>query len=153
MTDNHDQFHTVNVDPDSFDQLAQNLKGFSDEAEDHLQLRNAGRIHQAVQARFNPTVWEEDGGIDTDVDLMIDRLHELSDDNHSSSIATSEFVRPQPTDRTLLGIDRCILRGRIVNNAHFVPEPFLARQSAVHALQNLDPGASAHQTPLIIGAT
>jgi len=46
-----------------------------------LQLRNAGRINQAVQARFNPTAWEEDGGIDTDVDLMIDRLHELSDDN------------------------------------------------------------------------
>ena len=36
MTDNHYQFHTVNIDPDGFDQLAQNLTGFSDEAEDLL---------------------------------------------------------------------------------------------------------------------
>lgn len=34
MTDT--QFHTVDVDPDGFDQLAQNLTGFSDEAEDLL---------------------------------------------------------------------------------------------------------------------
>ena len=34
MTDT--QFHTVNVDPDGFDQIAQGLTGFSDEAEDLL---------------------------------------------------------------------------------------------------------------------
>jgi secondary thiamine-phosphate synthase enzyme len=44
-----------------------------------LTLRNAERINQAVQARHDPSAWETAEGIDTDVDLMIDRLHELSD--------------------------------------------------------------------------
>ncbi len=44
-----------------------------------LSLRNAERINKAVQARHDPSAWETDEGIDTDTDLMIDRLHDLSD--------------------------------------------------------------------------
>ena len=44
-----------------------------------LSLRNGERINQAIQARYDPNAWETDDGIDTDTDLMIDRLHELSD--------------------------------------------------------------------------
>ena len=44
-----------------------------------LSLRNGERINQAIQARHNPNAWETDDGIDTDTDLMIDRLHDLSD--------------------------------------------------------------------------
>ena len=44
-----------------------------------LSLRNAERINQAIQARHDPNAWETDNGIDTDTDLMIDRLHDLSD--------------------------------------------------------------------------
>lgn len=44
-----------------------------------LQHRNGARLNDLVQARYVPEAWAEDGGIDTDVDLMIDRLHEVSD--------------------------------------------------------------------------
>ena len=44
-----------------------------------LSLRNGERINQAIQARHNPNAWETDDGVDTDTDLMIDRLHDLSD--------------------------------------------------------------------------
>ena len=44
-----------------------------------LSLRNGERINQASQARHNPNAWETDDGVDTDTDLMIDRLHDLSD--------------------------------------------------------------------------
>ena len=44
-----------------------------------LNLRNGERINQAIQARHDPNAWETDDGIDTDTDLMIDRLHDLSD--------------------------------------------------------------------------
>ena len=44
-----------------------------------LSLRNGERINQAIQARHDPNAWETDDGIDTDTDLMIDRLHDLSD--------------------------------------------------------------------------
>lgn len=44
-----------------------------------MNLRNGERINQAIQARHNPNTWETDDGIDTDTDLMIDRLHDLSD--------------------------------------------------------------------------
>ena len=44
-----------------------------------MSLRNGERINQAIQARHNPNAWETDEGIDTDTDLMIDRLHDLSD--------------------------------------------------------------------------
>ena len=44
-----------------------------------MNLRSGERINRAVQERFDPTAWERDGGIDTDMDLLIDRLHEISD--------------------------------------------------------------------------
>ena len=44
-----------------------------------LSLRNGERINQAIQARHDPNAWETDDGIDTDTDLLIDRLHDLSD--------------------------------------------------------------------------
>ena len=44
-----------------------------------LSLRNGERINQAIQTRHDPNAWETDNGIDTDTDLMIDRLHDLSD--------------------------------------------------------------------------
>jgi len=44
-----------------------------------LQRLSGTKLNQAVQARFDPNAWERDGGIDTDVDLLIDRLHELTD--------------------------------------------------------------------------
>ena len=45
-----------------------------------MKLRSGERINRAVQERFDPTAWERDGGIDTDMDLLIDRLHEISND-------------------------------------------------------------------------
>ena len=45
-----------------------------------LNLRNSERINQAIQDRFDPQAWESSDGIDTDVDLLIDRLHHISDD-------------------------------------------------------------------------
>ena len=44
-----------------------------------LQRRNASKLNDLVQARHVPEAWAQDGGIDTDVDLLIDRLHEISD--------------------------------------------------------------------------
>ena len=45
-----------------------------------MTLRSGERINRMVQERFDPTAWERDGGIDTDMDLLIDKLHEISDD-------------------------------------------------------------------------
>ena len=44
-----------------------------------LARRNGPRLNDVVQARHVPGAWAEDGGIETDVDLLIDRLHEISD--------------------------------------------------------------------------
>ena len=44
-----------------------------------LTLRNATRLNQQIQDRINPEAWAEDGGNATDVDLLIDRLHDISD--------------------------------------------------------------------------
>jgi hypothetical protein len=44
-----------------------------------LARRNGARLNDVVQARHVPEAWAEDGGIDTEVDLLIDRLHEISD--------------------------------------------------------------------------
>ena len=44
-----------------------------------LNLRNATRLNQQIQDRIHPEAWAEDGGNPTDVDLLIDRLHEISD--------------------------------------------------------------------------
>ena len=42
-------------------------------------LRNATRLNQQIQDRIQPEAWAEDGGNATDVDLLIDRLHDISD--------------------------------------------------------------------------
>ena len=44
-----------------------------------LARRNGQRLNDVVQARHVPGAWAEDGGIETDVDLLIDRLHEITD--------------------------------------------------------------------------
>ena len=44
-----------------------------------LARRNGQRLNDVVQARHIPGAWAEDGGIETEVDLLIDRLHEISD--------------------------------------------------------------------------
>ena len=44
-----------------------------------LNLRNATRLNQKIQDRIHPEAWAEDGGNATDVDLLIDRLHDISD--------------------------------------------------------------------------
>ncbi len=43
-----------------------------------LSLRNATRLNQQIQDRIHPEAWAEDGGNPTDVDLLIDRLHDIS---------------------------------------------------------------------------
>jgi len=45
-----------------------------------LNLRNSERINQAIQDRFDPQAWESSDGSDTEVDLLIDRLHQISDE-------------------------------------------------------------------------
>ena len=44
-----------------------------------LNLRNATRLNQQIQDRIHPEAWAEDGGNPTDVDLLIVRLHDISD--------------------------------------------------------------------------
>lgn len=45
-----------------------------------LNLRSSERINQAIQDRFDPQAWESSDGSDTEVDLLIDRLHQISDE-------------------------------------------------------------------------
>ena len=40
--------------------------------------RNGSKLNELVQQRHNHKAWAEDGGVDTDVDLLIDRLHEIA---------------------------------------------------------------------------
>ena len=44
-----------------------------------LARRSGQSLNDVVQARHVPGAWAEDGGIETEVDLLIDRLHEISD--------------------------------------------------------------------------
>ena len=45
-----------------------------------LARRNSLRLNEAIQARHDPEAWARDGGVDTDVDLMVDRLHDITSD-------------------------------------------------------------------------
>ena len=45
-----------------------------------LNLRSSARLNQAIQDRFDPHAWETGDGVDTEVDLLIDRLHQISDE-------------------------------------------------------------------------
>ncbi|MAF41051.1 MAG: hypothetical protein CL859_04230 [Cyanobium sp. ARS6] len=44
-----------------------------------LNRRNGARLNDVVKARHIPEAWAEDGGVGTDIDLLVDRLHEISD--------------------------------------------------------------------------
>ena len=46
----------------------------------NLQRRNGEKLNELVQAKHIPGAWAEDGGVDTEVDLLIDRLHDIADD-------------------------------------------------------------------------
>ena len=41
--------------------------------------RSGFKLNQLVQQRHNPYSWAEDGGAETDVDLLVDRLHDLAE--------------------------------------------------------------------------
>ena len=45
------------------------------------------RINETIQSRHDAEAWATDGGVETEVDLLVDRLHELADkpsqDGHS----------------------------------------------------------------------
>ena len=43
-----------------------------------LQRRNTSKLNSLVQARHDPEAWATDGGADTDVDLLVDRLHDIA---------------------------------------------------------------------------
>ena len=46
-----------------------------------LMARRSGeKLNRDIQSRHDPEAWTRDGGIDTYLDLMIDRLHEISED-------------------------------------------------------------------------
>ena len=45
-----------------------------------LQRRNSHKLNAMVQSRHDPDAWATDGGVDTDVDLMVDRLHDITSD-------------------------------------------------------------------------
>ena len=45
-----------------------------------LQRRNSHKLNTMVQSRHDPDAWATDGGVDTDVDLMVDRLHDITSD-------------------------------------------------------------------------
>ena len=46
----------------------------------NLQRRNGEKLNELVQAKHTPEAWAEDGGVDTEMDLLIDRLHDIADD-------------------------------------------------------------------------
>jgi hypothetical protein len=45
------------------------------------------RINETIQSRHDAEAWATDGGVETEVDLLVDRLHDLADkpsqDGHS----------------------------------------------------------------------
>ncbi|CAI8162680.1 MAG: Uncharacterised protein [Prochlorococcus marinus str. MIT 9215] len=44
-----------------------------------LARRNGSKLNKLVQQRHNPEAWAEDGGADTNVDLLVDRLHDIAE--------------------------------------------------------------------------
>ena len=43
-----------------------------------LARRNGSKLNELVQKRHDPKAWAQEGGINSDVDLLIDRLHEIA---------------------------------------------------------------------------
>ena len=54
-------------------------EGASSSTANLLARRNGSKLNQLVQQRHNPDAWSEDGGAETDVDLLVDRLHDLAE--------------------------------------------------------------------------
>ena len=46
-----------------------------------LQRRNSHKLNAMVQSRHDPDAWATDGGADTDVDLLVDRLHDIAQED------------------------------------------------------------------------
>ena len=46
-----------------------------------LQRRNSHKLNAMVQSRHDPDAWASDGGADTDVDLLVDRLHDIAQED------------------------------------------------------------------------
>ena len=46
-----------------------------------LQRRNSHKLNAMVQSRHDPEAWATDGGADTDVDLLVDRLHDIAQED------------------------------------------------------------------------
>ena len=44
---------------------------------------NASKLNEVVLQRHNPTAWAEDGGNETNLDLLIDRIHDLTSEVNS----------------------------------------------------------------------
>ena len=42
--------------------------------------QRATKLNQDILLRHDPDAWARDGGLDTDVDLMVDRLHDITSD-------------------------------------------------------------------------
>ena len=68
--------HAVGVLKPSREGLA--AGSYRENATTLLQRRNTGKLNALVQARHDPEAWATDGGADTDVDLLVDRLHEIA---------------------------------------------------------------------------
>ena len=58
---------------------ASQKKAASSSTSSLLARRNGSKLNQLVQQRHNPDAWAEDGGAETDVDLLVDRLHDLAE--------------------------------------------------------------------------
>ncbi|RPF83070.1 secondary thiamine-phosphate synthase enzyme YjbQ [Synechococcus sp. CC9616] len=43
--------------------------------------QRATKLNQDILQRHDPDAWARDGGLDTDVDLMVDRLHDITSDS------------------------------------------------------------------------
>ena len=43
-------------------------------------LLKATQLNREIQSRHDPEAWARDGGVETDVDLMVDRLHDITSD-------------------------------------------------------------------------
>ena len=71
---------------------ANSQEGTSSSTANLFARRNGSKINQLVQQRHNPDAWAEDGGAETDVDLLVDRLHDLAE--------SPDQEQSMPTDQT-----------------------------------------------------
>jgi hypothetical protein len=48
--------------------------------EEQSLARETLRINEEIQTRHDAEAWANDGGVETEVDLLVDRLHDLADE-------------------------------------------------------------------------